>query len=55
MVAGTVADAIRASAIDLSGRDAYVAGPPAMMRAVLDALAARGLERARIAIDAFGA
>jgi CDP-4-dehydro-6-deoxyglucose reductase len=54
-VAGTVADAIRASAMDLAGRDAYVAGPPAMMRAVLDALATRGIERARIAVDAFGA
>jgi CDP-4-dehydro-6-deoxyglucose reductase len=55
VVGGTAADAIRSSTIDLAGRDAYVAGPPAMMRAVLDALEARGIARGRIAVDAFGA
>ena len=55
MVEGTVAAAVRSSAIDLTGRDAYIAGPPTMVRAVLGALAARGVEGSRIVVDAFGA
>jgi len=53
VVSGGVAPAI-ASAESLAGRDAYVAGPPAMMPAVAAALAQGGIERDRIRIDSFG-
>ncbi len=50
-ISGSVAQAIGAS---LAGYDGYVAGPPAMMSSVVDALAAAGIERDRIRIDSFG-
>ena len=55
IVEGTVDVAVRNSALDLTGRDSYVAGPPVMVRAVIEALQARGVEASRIIVDAFGA
>ncbi|MEX1253239.1 MAG: FAD-binding oxidoreductase [Dehalococcoidia bacterium] len=51
---GKLADAILTSAESLAGRDVYVAGPPVMMPAVLDALTRLGVQRARVLIDSFG-
>ena len=53
-VSGSVAQAIVASAVKLTGYDGYVAGSPAMMSSVVDALATAGVERDRIRIDSFG-
>jgi CDP-4-dehydro-6-deoxyglucose reductase len=54
VVEGTVADALRASPVPVAGRDAYVAGPPAMIRAVLEVLHGAGLTPEHIHVDAFG-
>ena len=54
VVEGRVADALRASGAPLGGRDAYVAGPPAMIRSVLDVLHGAGIPPDRIHVDSFG-
>jgi CDP-4-dehydro-6-deoxyglucose reductase len=53
-ISGSIAQAIAHSAVDLSGFDAYVAGPPAMMPSVTEALVAAGLDRQRVRVDSFG-
>ncbi|MDZ7653314.1 MAG: FAD-binding oxidoreductase [Burkholderiaceae bacterium] len=55
VVEGNVADALRASPAPIAACDAYVAGPPAMIRAVLDVLHGAGLTPEQIHVDAFGA
>jgi len=55
VVEGTVAEALRKSKLPIAGRDAYVAGPPAMIRAALDVLNEAGLSAAQIHVDSFGA
>jgi CDP-4-dehydro-6-deoxyglucose reductase len=55
VVEGTVADALRAGGASIAGRDAYVAGPPAMIRAVLEVLHGAGVPADRIHVDSFGA
>lgn len=52
---GQVDEAVRKSERELGSRDAYVAGPPAMMGPVMKALAARGIARERIYSDAYHA
>lgn len=53
-VHGWLTDAIRDATAVLAGRDAYVAGPPAMMPAVTAALRSLGVEHDRILVDSFG-
>ena len=53
-LSGVVAQAIAATSAKLAGYDGYVAGPPAMMPAVVEALAGQGVERERIRVDSFG-
>jgi CDP-4-dehydro-6-deoxyglucose reductase len=55
VVEGNVADAIRGSNLPIAGRDAYVAGPPVMIRGVVDVLHRAGLAVDRIHVDSFGA
>jgi CDP-4-dehydro-6-deoxyglucose reductase len=55
VVEGNVTDALRASPAPIAGRDAYVAGPQPMIRAVLDVLHGAGLQPEQIHVDAFGA
>jgi NAD(P)H-flavin reductase len=55
VVEGNVADALRASPVPIAGRDAYVAGPAPMIRAVLEVLHGAGLTTEHIHVDAFGA
>jgi CDP-4-dehydro-6-deoxyglucose reductase len=55
VVTGNVAAAMQQSEWPIAGRDAYVAGPPAMIRAVLDVLRHAGLTADRIHVDSFGA
>jgi CDP-4-dehydro-6-deoxyglucose reductase len=52
--AGKLADVVAASGESLGGRDVYVAGPPAMIPAVLDALTKLGVQRERTLVDSFG-
>jgi len=51
---GTVADALDASGHSLAGRDAYVAGPPAMIPSILRVLGRLGVQGDRIFVDSFG-
>jgi CDP-4-dehydro-6-deoxyglucose reductase len=53
-LSGSVVQAIAASGANLAGYDGYVAGPPAMMSLVVDALVLAGMERERVRIDSFG-
>jgi len=53
-VTGTVIDALHTPALALTGRDAYIAGPPAMMPAVIDSLRHQGIPTEHIAVDSFG-
>lgn len=53
-VSGGVAQTITASGVNLVGYDAYVAGPPAMMSSVVEALAKEGVDRERVRVDSFG-
>ncbi|MFN3628082.1 MAG: FAD-binding oxidoreductase, partial [Parvibaculum sp.] len=53
-VSGSLADALATSSASLTGFDAYIAGPPAMMSSVVDALAQAGVQRERIRVDSFG-
>ena len=53
-VAGNLADVLATSGESFAGRDAYVAGPPAMIPAVLSALRHRGVEQDRVRVDSFG-
>jgi len=50
---GRVDEAVRKSDRVLASRDAYVAGPPAMMRPVMKALAERGIAREQTYSDAY--
>ncbi len=50
---GQVGDAVLADIADLAGFKAYLAGPPAMVDATVEALAAHGLPRADIHADPF--
>jgi CDP-4-dehydro-6-deoxyglucose reductase len=54
VVAGLLGEAISRSPASLSGRDAYVAGPPAMMPSVAAALRARGVDQQHLSVDSFG-
>jgi len=53
-VAGNVAHAISIEGSKLTARDAYVAGPPAMMPAVIEALRRQGIADDRMFVDSFG-
>lgn len=53
LVRGRVDVAVRKSDRVLASRDAYVAGPPAMMRPVMRALAERGIASEQIRSDAY--
>jgi CDP-4-dehydro-6-deoxyglucose reductase, E3 len=53
-VTGTVTDALRSPGITIGGRDAYVAGPPAMLTAVVAELRRSGIQPEDIHVDAFG-
>ena len=52
--AGTVLDALSRDPDVLNGRDLYIAGPPAMLRALTQALNARGIDGRRLHVDSFG-
>lgn len=53
-MAGSAAHALAAGGAALTGYDAYVAGPPAMMSSVLEELQRKGVSRDRIHVDSFG-
>jgi len=53
-ILGSVVQAIAADNARLAGRDAYVAGPPAMIPAVVETLTQRGVDHDRIRVDSFG-
>ncbi|MCQ2036328.1 FAD-binding oxidoreductase [Stutzerimonas kunmingensis] len=53
-ITNSVIDALHAPGLALAGRDAYVAGPPVMMPAVVAALAQEGIDHERIRVDSFG-
>jgi CDP-4-dehydro-6-deoxyglucose reductase len=55
VVAGNVAKAMQESNVSIAGRDAYIAGPPVMIRAVLEVLHGVGISGERIHVDSFGA
>ena len=55
VVEGNVAKALRDSEWIVAGRDGYVAGPPVMIRGVVDVLHRAGLTADRIYVDSFGA
>jgi CDP-4-dehydro-6-deoxyglucose reductase len=55
IVKGRVAKALQESSVPIAGHDVYVAGPPAMIRAVLDVLHGAGVSPDRIHVDSFGA
>lgn len=54
VVTGNVAMAIQQSELLIACRDAYVAGPPGMIRAVLDILHHAGITTEKIHVDSFG-
>jgi CDP-4-dehydro-6-deoxyglucose reductase len=51
---GTVLDALARDPDVLTGRDLYIAGPPAMLRGLTQALNARGIDSRRLHVDSFG-
>jgi len=51
---GTVLDALARSPAVLAGRDLYIAGPPAMLRGLAQALQAQGVDSRRLHVDSFG-
>jgi len=53
-VTGSLIDALRTPDLALATRDAYVAGPPAMMPDVVAALENTGIDHERIHVDSFG-
>jgi CDP-4-dehydro-6-deoxyglucose reductase len=53
-VSGNAAQAITIKALSLAGYDAYVAGPPAMIPSVVEALTRQGVDLERIRVDSFG-
>jgi len=53
-VSGSVAQAISTSGVNLAGYDGYIAGPPAMMSSVVEALVFAGVDRERVRVDSFG-
>jgi CDP-4-dehydro-6-deoxyglucose reductase len=53
-VPGSLAQAIASSGAPLAGFDGYIAGPPAMMASVMEALARAGIDRERVRVDSFG-
>lgn len=52
---GRVSDAVAESGLDLSGFDAYVAGPRLTVTDCVAALASRGADRERVFVDSYGA
>jgi CDP-4-dehydro-6-deoxyglucose reductase, E3 len=54
VVTGNVAMAIQQVEFQIACRDAYVAGPPGMIRAVLDVLHRAGIKPEKIHVDSFG-
>jgi CDP-4-dehydro-6-deoxyglucose reductase len=55
VVSGWLGDAVERGATPLTECDAYVAGPPAMMPSVFEALRRKGINQDRIFVDSFGA
>jgi CDP-4-dehydro-6-deoxyglucose reductase len=53
-VSGSIAQAIAGMGASLAGFDGYVAGPPAMMSSVMEALTQAGIDRERVRMDSFG-
>jgi len=53
-ISGDLAQAISSSGTEFFGHDVYVAGPPAMMPNVVEALSGQGVDRDHIRIDSFG-
>lgn len=53
-VTGGVLDALRSPDLALANRDAYVAGPPAMLNSVLPELRAAGIRAEDVHVDSFG-
>jgi CDP-4-dehydro-6-deoxyglucose reductase len=53
-VTGSIIDALRVPGLDIAARDAYVAGPPGMLDAVIGELRATGIANGNIHVDAFG-
>ena len=51
---GTGLDALGRDPAVLTGRDLYIAGPPAMLRGLTQALNARGIDSRRLHVDSFG-
>jgi CDP-4-dehydro-6-deoxyglucose reductase len=51
---GSVLDALARNPSRLAGRDLYVAGPPAMLRGLSQALNAQGVDSRRVFTDSFG-
>lgn len=51
---GTVLDAVVRHPARLAGRDLYIAGPPAMLRGLSQALNAQGVDSRRVFTDSFG-
>jgi CDP-4-dehydro-6-deoxyglucose reductase, E3 len=49
----SLADALRNAVNDLKGYDAYVAGPPSMIPAVIKSLVAKGVKHERVKVDSF--
>jgi CDP-4-dehydro-6-deoxyglucose reductase len=54
VIEGQVGQALRASHSRIAGHDAYVAGPPAMIPSVVDALRESGVAADHVVIDSFG-
>jgi CDP-4-dehydro-6-deoxyglucose reductase len=52
---GRVSDAVARSGLDLSGSDAYVAGPRLTVADCVGALVSLGAERTRVLVDSYGA
>ena len=53
-VTGSILDALRTPGLDIAARDAYIAGPPAMMPGIVDGLRQQGTPAERITVDSFG-
>lgn len=53
-VSGSIAQAIASGGGGLAEFDGYVAGPPAMMSSVLEALTHAGIDREHVCVDSFG-
>jgi len=51
---GTVYQALAESGLDLVSRDAYVAGPPKTVAAVVEALLKKGVTLEHVLVDSYG-